>query len=538
MKSFSISLATDPGCKSVGDKVIIKLKSANLSSAVCENGLIEGVITSSAIIPTNGCYVKKIKAWDACKGAYVELDQQVYSYLYTLTIEYDDTTQVLPSGTQILNTWVESVTCVSATDSIILEMLGGPCGFTNPEDGDSGFLVNLTVNEDVNACGRELEFINNGTIFKSLNLPDRRRVTQTAHGYVGVGNLVALQAAGASTYSPAISTIIEDTAIHLAGGVDANNFDLLSPGFYIFADHGFTVGQDYYLSHSVPGGFCTLAEVPENCHVQYCFRAETADCLYLNLQPPSGYGTAPLVVQPFFQTSFTETDFLGVETCGENSGPYAEWANIKTVGNEPFFSDVSVGIDNGNCAFQSNTLPGSLVSGHLVRWGLPDKTVIKFSLDVAVSNLIDIPHAKVLELQAMDGIGIPNGVTCELTFKEERLTFAVYNDEVGPTILIIHELMKYPAIDKWHRIEGILRLNTPGTPNGSLQIKGTLLDGDMHSGSYGAELMTIFDKFFYNQEFRRDSNPINKIAVMGATDMNSGTDVVTILIDNLKVFDA
>jgi len=138
----------------------------------------------------------------------------------------------------------------------------------------------------------------------------------------------------------------------------------------------------------------------------------------------------------------------------------------------------------------------------------------------------------------VDGGGVPIGPIISLEYSTAALQLSVYNDEVGPTISFARELMTFPAINKWLRISGIIRLNTAGSPNGLITAKGVLLEGDMVSGSYGAELMTVFDKTFINQEMRRDANGLNRVAVMGSTGLNSGSDVVTVLIDNLKVFDA
>lgn len=126
MKTLKISLSKYPGCHCVGDKVLIKLKTANESVAVCSTGYVYAEIKQFKKIAV-GSYMQKTKAYDVCKGAYVTLDNRVTQYKYDYTLEYDDVTQVTPSGTQLLCDWVDSICCVSCAEEVIFDLLGGPC---------------------------------------------------------------------------------------------------------------------------------------------------------------------------------------------------------------------------------------------------------------------------------------------------------------------------------------------------------------------------------------------------------------------------
>jgi len=126
MKTLSISLTKYPGCHNIGDKVLIKLKTANESVAVCSSGFVYAEVKQFKQIAV-GTYMKKIKAYDTCKGAYVTLDQRVTQYKYEYILEYDDATQVSPAGTQLMCDWVDSICCVSCAEQVIFDMLGGPC---------------------------------------------------------------------------------------------------------------------------------------------------------------------------------------------------------------------------------------------------------------------------------------------------------------------------------------------------------------------------------------------------------------------------
>lgn len=657
MKSFSITLESDPGCHCVGDRVLVKLKEAYIAYAACESGVIEGEVTTFAKFP-NGCYTQKVKAWDACKGAYVILDQQVNRYTYTYTISYDDTEQVVPAETLILSDWVESICCMSCADSIILDAIGGLCGVTG---GGEDF---LTIEEDVSACGRTIDFTSGGALVHSLNLPDRRRITHVAHGFGSAGEIFALKpGAVAGTYELAQGDAALNVASHLAGGVDADTYDLLSEGFFIFEAHPFVAGVHYALSHTTPGAFLPVSNIPRTAYLQQTFRAETADCLYLSLQEAQspdtccntitkvahgfevgsivaqiggiwvlaiantpgavivtevldadtfvvGLGaclqdiegvvasesyvvspTTPGAIVPFytlshdthqahkpvgvglaegcllvnmapahtylcncglgdmpdgpepepimiFETSFSEFDVEDVETCGYDSGALAV-NYTETVGRDPYWSDVVVGTDTGNCSFQS-TIPIGLAEGtghQALYYDSTDHDCIGFSIDVGVSELTLVTNWLLFTLRGSDvgGTFAPDGVNVTFFMEDDEFTVQSTNASGGPLLTITENIPVSLLANTWYRISGQIILNTVGMADGYMSLKIQILDGDLVTGSLGLVLGTIVDEAYPALTFRDTVRGINTYMINGYVVGNTDPAEIFFLADNLEI---
>ena len=162
----------------------------------------------------------------------------------------------------------------------------GPQGLPGPP----GAGTDLTIEESVTSCGRSVQFSGDDPIF-TLSLNDKRLVNETAHGLGAAGTIVALKpGTPAGTYDLAQANSALNVATHVGYVVDANSYILLSPGFYTFPNHGYTVGAHYTVSATTPGAFSLTVDAEESHYLQNAFHVETANCIFVNLQeamPPS-----------------------------------------------------------------------------------------------------------------------------------------------------------------------------------------------------------------------------------------------------------